>query len=117
MIDGKSSRIPACAIPANVFCYIWEFDVRPEYQAEFEAAYGPAGDWARLFRRDPGYLRTDLLRNRADLTRFLTVDFWITREACEAFRARHASEFRVLDEKCERLTVSERHLGDFEVLE
>lgn len=96
------------------FSYIWEFKVRPERLAEFEAAYGPDGDWVRLFRRDPAYLGTDLLRDREDPHRFLTVDRWSSREACLAFRERFRADYGALDARCAGLTLSERPLGDFD---
>ena len=49
------------------YAYIWEYTVRPERVAEFEQAYGPDGEWVRLFRRAGGYVRTELHRDRANL--------------------------------------------------
>lgn len=98
------------------FSYLWEFRVRPEQLAAFEAAYGPAGDWVRLFRTDPAYLGTALLRDREDPFRFITVDHWATREAYRAFRERRRAEFEALDARCAGFTASERHLGDFDTV-
>jgi quinol monooxygenase YgiN len=99
-----------------MYCYVWSFLVRPEHVKEFEAAYGPYGDWARLFRHDPQYVRTDLLRDRENPARFLTVDFWSSREACSSFRERFSGQFEALDKSFERFTAEEVHLGDFDVL-
>ena len=96
------------------FSYLWEFRVRPERLSEFEAAYGPDGDWVRLFHRDSAYLGTDLLRDRDDPSRFLTIDRWSSREACLAFRERFRPDYEALDARCEGLTLSERPLGDFD---
>jgi len=98
------------------FSYIWEFRVKPQHLAEFEAAYGPEGDWLRLFRTDPGYLGTELLRDREDPFRFITVDHWTSREACRAFRERCRPEYEALDGRCAGFTASERHLGDFDTV-
>ena len=100
-----------------MYCYIWSFVVRPERALEFRRAYGADGDWVRLFRRDPEYIRTDFLGDRDDPTRFLTIDFWTSREACLLFRERFRSEFDALDKSFEPLTLKEVHLGDFEVLD
>jgi hypothetical protein len=99
-----------------MYCYVWSFVVRPELTEEFQSAYGPDGDWARLFRRDPQYLRTDLLRDRDNPARFLTVDFWLTSEACASFRARFSADFEALDKSFERFTIEETHVGDFDVV-
>lgn len=100
----------------TAFCYMWEFLVHPEKLEEFEAAYGPAGDWVQLFRRDESYLRTDLYRDRDNPRRFVTIDHWVSREACRAFRERFRQDFEALDERCEGFTVRETHLGDFELV-
>jgi heme-degrading monooxygenase HmoA len=58
------------------YATLWEFTVAAARQAEFEAHYGPDGTWARLFSRADGYLGTELLRDRADPLRYLTIDRW-----------------------------------------
>jgi hypothetical protein len=50
-------------------------------------------------------------------TRFLTIDFWPSREACESFRERFDTEFEALDKSFAQFTPEEVHVGDFEVLE
>jgi heme-degrading monooxygenase HmoA len=92
----------------------WEFAVRPNCLAEFERLYGSNGEWARLFRRAPGFQRTELHRDRSQPTRFLTLDFWDSREACDRFRRAHAAEYAALDVRCETLTEREREIGRFE---
>lgn len=99
------------------YAYLWEYRVRPDRIREFEAAYGPTGEWAQLFRRAPGYLGTELLRDNDLAGRYLTVDHWESREACDAFRQRFGAEFQALDERCEQLTESETPLGSFSALD
>ena len=82
----------------------------------FERTYGPAGDWVQLFRRAPGYLRSELHRDRSNPQRFVTVDYWESESAWQAFRSRFAEEFRKLDERGEELTVYESEIGRFEIL-
>jgi heme-degrading monooxygenase HmoA len=66
-----------------MFVTLWEFEVKPGSEELFEQAYGPEGEWVRLFRRAEPYRGTRLLRE-------------------------------VGDEEFEGLTVSERHLYEFE---
>lgn len=96
------------------FCYVWEYLVPERHREAFEAGYGPGGDWARLFRRDPAYVRTDFLRDREDSGRYLTIDHWTSREACMAFRERHRQEFDAIDARFDAITTRETFLGDFE---
>lgn len=101
---------------AHGYVYVWEFIVAPGHIDSFEQAYGPEGDWARLFRRAPGYLRTELLKDPSRPGRYLTVDAWESRRQWEEFRARFAKEFEALDLKCEGWTLSETELGRFDTL-
>jgi heme-degrading monooxygenase HmoA len=93
---------------------LWAFSVEPSKQAEFEAHYGADGSWAQLFGRADGYLGTELLRDRADATRYLTVDRWQSAEAWRAFRDRFAAEYERLDRECAALTTLESPLGEYE---
>jgi heme-degrading monooxygenase HmoA len=86
-------------------------------ESEFERAYGPSGERALLFRRDAGYLGTELLRHSDDESReYLTLDRWASRAAYESFRARWSGEYRRLDRRLEELTEEEALVGAFEVL-
>jgi len=35
---------------------VWEYEVAPGREAEFEQLYGSAGAWAQLFARSAGHL-------------------------------------------------------------
>lgn len=99
------------------YTYIWEYLVTPDKVALFEQAYGPSGDWVRLFRRAPGYIRTELHRDRSNPRRFVTVDYWESESTWVTFRSRFSEEFEALDRKCEELTTRESELGRFRPIE
>jgi hypothetical protein len=44
---------------------------------------------------------------------YLTFDFWISKEAYESFRYKHAAEYAAIDQECEALTDEEKPLGEF----
>lgn len=92
---------------------VWEFRIRLEVETEFIEQYGPDGVWARLFRQAEGYIRTELLRDLADKTRFLTLDYWKSEEEFSNFRIQHSAEYERLDKQLESLTQGERRLGAF----
>lgn len=96
-----------------MYATLWEFTVQAAKQAKFEARYGPDGDWARLFRRAEGYRGTELLRDRANALRYVTIDRWESHAAYEAFHARFGEEYARLDRECEGLTVREARIGEF----
>jgi len=97
-----------------MFVYVWQFDVAAGRVDEFERAYGPGGEWVELFRRSPGYLGTELLRDRATPGRYLTVDRWRSAAERAAFLRDYAPDVAALDERCAALTEAELHLGDFD---
>ena len=92
---------------------LWAFNVQPDRKAEFEFHYGPEGTWVRLFRRAPGYLGSELLCDRADENRYVTIDRWETPEAWQAFRSLFAADYERLDREFEGLTTAESRLGEF----
>jgi quinol monooxygenase YgiN len=98
----------------TMYCYLWEYEVRPDAIQAFEDAYGRHGAWVRLFECDKQYVRTELLRDRDRPGRYVTIDYWFSRDACEAFRVRHTAEFEAIDKACAALTIREQHIGDFD---
>jgi len=95
---------------------LWEFTVAPERVAAFEGAYGGHGVWARLFRRDPGYRETVLVKDQDRPDRYLTIDVWEDRDSYLRFKDRFAGDYKIIDKECEQLTGGERHIGIFERL-
>jgi len=95
------------------YATLWEFAVAPAKRAQFETHYGPDGTWARLFRRANGYLGSELLQDRSDPLRYLTIDRWESREAWQAFRREHGTEYERLDREFEGLTTREAPLGEY----
>ena len=92
---------------------LWEFRIRDGMEGRFEQAYGPDGDWVKLFRQGEGFVRTELLRDPTETGRYLTLDYWTSEEAYERFRQQHAKEYQGLDSTCEALTWREAHLGSW----
>jgi heme-degrading monooxygenase HmoA len=96
------------------YLVIWEFRVRPGMESRFERAYGADGPWARLFLRSQDYIGTELNHDSKDRGRYVTLDYWTSQEAYEAFRKQYHAEYRAIDQECEALTESEAELGSLE---
>ena len=97
-----------------MFVAIWEFLVRPEMLSQFDQAYGPEGAWVRLFRQGEGYLRTELVRDVSVSLRYVTLDFWKSRDAYESSREKYAVQYKEIDVQCGELTEREEQIGWFE---
>jgi heme-degrading monooxygenase HmoA len=95
------------------YLVMWEFKVRAGMQKRFEKAYGPGGDWARFFSKDASYITTELVRQLKAARTYVTLDFWTSQEAYDAFRKQHFARYEALDQKCEGLTQREREIGRF----
>ena len=94
-----------------MFVVVWQFEIAEEKVAAFEAAYGPEGDWAKLFRRSPEYLGTELLRDAYVAGSYLTIDRWKSEEAFREFRKDHDAAYWDLDRACDGLTQREMRVG------
>jgi heme-degrading monooxygenase HmoA len=99
-----------------MFLVLWEYEVKPGSEKQFEKVYGPAGDWAQLFRTGSHFQETRLLRDPLRPNIYLTLDFWASRDSYETFLATHKTEYQSIDSLGENLTVSERRLGAYELV-
>ena len=119
---------------------LWRYRVKPEHREAFEAAYGPDGDWARLFRRHEHYLGTELLSQPNRHPRagphqsttligtqggdpaeddestldYLTIDRWRSEADFADFMAAHRADYEDLDAATEGWTEEEVKLGVWE---
>ena len=91
---------------------LWRFVVPVEKEARFLAAYGPQGEWARLFREAAGFLRVELWR--AEDGSFLTADHWQSSDDFDRFQASLGPRYHALDAELEGLASEEIFLGAFE---
>ena len=98
-----------------MFVVVWQFEIAEEKIAAFEAAYGPDGSWAQLFRRSPEYRGTELLRNAHVPGTYLTIDRWTCDGAFRAFRKEHDADYEALDRACDALTSRETRIGAYTV--
>jgi len=98
-----------------MFVVIWKFEIAEEKVAAFEAAYGPEGAWAKLFRASADYRGTELLRDAYVPGSYLTIDRWTSEEAFRAFRKDHDGEYEILDRQCDALTGKETRVGAYTV--
>jgi heme-degrading monooxygenase HmoA len=98
-----------------MFVRIWAFRPAADREGEFERAYGPTGPWAGLFSRAEGYLGTRLLRGPGPPTRYVTIDFWTSQAAWQAFLGEWGTEYDAVDLQCRALNSREQRIGDFVV--
>lgn len=98
-----------------MFVVVWQFEVAEDKIAAFEAAYGPDGSWAQLFRTSPQYGGTELLRDAYVPGGYLTIDRWASEEDFRAFRKEHDKDYEALDRACDAMTAKETRVGAYTV--
>ena len=99
-----------------MYVIIWEYNVKAEHSEEFEKIYGSNGEWADLFQKQNGYRGTELLRERQNKERYITVDRWVSLGDYESFLSRWKKEYEALDAHCEGLTEQETMRGTWETI-
>jgi len=95
---------------------VWEYVVKPDRIEDFESFYRADGDWAELFRGDPGFVSTTLMRDLRDPHRYMVADRWTDEALYEEFKRTHAAEYDALDRRCRRMLERETELGRFDFL-
>jgi heme-degrading monooxygenase HmoA len=96
-----------------MFIVIWQFEIAEENVPAFEAAYGPEGPWAQLFRGSPGYIGTELLKDTHVPGAYVTIDRWESEEKFRAFRKNYDAAYEELDRTCGELTSRETRIGAY----
>ena len=91
---------------------VFSYEVRDA--AQFEAAYGPDGDWERFFAGARGYIGTELLRDLEMPGRYLVIDRWETADAYNAFAGEHREEYMRRVDESAFLYDQELRFGTFE---
>ena len=97
-----------------MYVIIWKYQVKTDRTIEFEQIYHSNGVWVELFRKGSGYINTELLRDKMQPQKYITIDRWASAESHEAFRAQFKEEYELLDAQCGGLTEHETLLGKWE---
>ena len=98
---------------AACFVIIWEFRIRRRKRRDFERAYGSDGEWAKFFRKGKGYIATELIRDSQQPDKYITLDYWRSRNHYENFRKQNRKMYQAIDERCEALITHEYEIGQF----
>ena len=92
---------------------IWEFRPKPACYEDFINAYKADGRWAKLFAQAKGFQGTQLIQDKADQNRFITIDQWDTQSAYDTFQKEFGQAYQQLDQELEGLNNQETLIGNF----
>jgi quinol monooxygenase YgiN len=91
-----------------VIAVVWQFQVKPGRQEEFEKFYGADGEWSKLGRRSRSFLGSSFLRDQAHDTSYLLIEYWSEMVVYERHRKSFVTDMRTLEERrddfCESIT-------------
>jgi heme-degrading monooxygenase HmoA len=95
-----------------VIALVFSYEVRDAGQ--FEAVYGPEGDWAAFFKGAAGYIGTELLRDVETPTRYLVIDRWESSDAYNSFASDNREEYMRRVDDTRYMYDQELRFGTFE---
>lgn len=99
------------------YVIVWEFQVKPGQEENFEEQYGDHGIWAELFKTSEKYQGTKVIKDVGQMSRYVTLDYWSSEFDYERFRKDNKVAYESIDKRCEALTDGELLIGKFHTLE
>ena len=96
---------------------VWQFQVKPGKQQEFEQFYGADGEWSRHARRSRSFLGSSFLRDQALDTSYLLVEYWSEMVVYERHRQSTGADMRAIEERRDVLCDAIVPLGIFSALD
>ena len=96
---------------------VWQFQVKPGKQQEFEQFYGADGEWSKLARRSRSFLGSSFLRDQAHDTSYMLVEYWSEMVVYERHRSSFVTDVRTIEERRDVLCDAIVPLGIFSALD
>jgi quinol monooxygenase YgiN len=95
---------------------VWQFDVRPGREHDFEQFYGADGEWTLVSRHSRSYLGSSFLRDQAAPSRYMLVEYWSEMLVYEEHKNYHTREMERLEARRDELVASVEPAGVFSAL-
>ena len=96
---------------------VWQFDVLSGKNDEFERLYGADGPWTALSRRSRSFLGSSFLKDLAQPSRYLVVEYWSEMVVYERHHADFEDEVQQLEQQRQALLKQSVPLGLFNALD
>jgi heme-degrading monooxygenase HmoA len=100
-----------------VIAVVWQFQVKPGKQKEFEQFYGADGEWSTLARRSRSFLGSSFLRDQAHDTSYLLVEYWSEMVVYERYRHNFDKDLRTIEDRRNVLCETISPLGIYSALD
>jgi quinol monooxygenase YgiN len=96
---------------------VWQFEVKPGKEKDFEQFYGVDGEWTAMNRHSRSYLGTSFLRDQNRSTRYMLIEYWSEMLVYEEHKSFRRDQFVSLGNQREELVASVEPLGLFTALD
>jgi quinol monooxygenase YgiN len=96
---------------------VWQFEIHPGCETEFEAFYGADGDWTAANRHSRSYLGSSFLRDQNRATRYLMIEYWSEMLVYEQHKAYRNNQMQQLLARRNELVASVEPMGIFTALD
>jgi hypothetical protein len=96
---------------------VWQFNVRPGRNKEFEEFYGANGGWTSMNRRSRSYLGSSFMQDQGVDSRYLMVEYWSEMVVYERHKVNQKDDIAELESRRNALVASIEPLGIFTALD
>lgn len=95
---------------------MWQFEVKPGFEREFEQLYGTDGEWSILNRQTRSFLGASFMRDQNRSTRYVLIEYWSEMLLYEQYRTYRSDLIASLDAQRDRFVDSTEPVGIFTAL-
>lgn len=99
-----------------MIAFAWQFEVKKGHEPRFEQLFGADGPWHALARRSRSFLGSSFLRDAAQPTRYLLIDYWSEMLVYEKHQADFSDQIRQLEAERDALVDTMTPTGIFAAL-
>ena len=96
---------------------VWQFEVQPGREDDFERLHGADGDWTSLSRRSRSFLGSSFLKELANPRRYLLVEYWSEMFVYEKHLADFSDDVDELRTRRADMVVETTAVGVFDALD
>ena len=101
----------------SMIAIMWQFDVKPGREADFELLYGVDGEWTAINRKSRSYLGSSFLRDQNRPSRYIVIEYWSEMLVYEQHHKYRTNPANALETQRSALIEAVEPLGVFTALD
>jgi quinol monooxygenase YgiN len=100
-----------------VIAVVFQFEIKPGREDEFEQFHGADGEWTALSRQSRSFIGSSFLREFSSPPRYLLIEYWSEMIVYEHHRKNLAAEMGELERRRTDMVSSTTSLGIYHALD